>query len=87
MKHALLMLALFTLGACVDTLSETRGTFTDSETGRTYSSVTREFQRGDGSTYRRTTILVGGERVSCRAGDQRDCELALTDAFVRDRTN
>jgi len=86
MKNALMLLTLPVLAACVDTLSETRGTFQDSETGRTYPSITREFQRGDGSTYRRTTIIVGGERVSCSAGDQRDCELALTDAFVRDRT-
>ena len=80
-----ILLALPFLAACVSIVGEERGTFVDSDTGRSYPSVTRELQRQDGSTYRRTTITVGAERVSCAAGDQKDCELALSDTFVRDR--
>ncbi len=86
MRFVLLLPPALLLAACSTggLLSETPGTFSDR--GRTYPTIIREYQREDGSTYSRTTIRVGAERVTCVTGDVRDCRLALTDIFVRDRS-
>lgn len=81
MKPLVLLATCLSLAACVDTISETPGTFT--VRGTTYDTVTRQFQRSDGSTYARTTIYVGAERVTCRANDQADCEAALWQTYFR----
>ena len=83
MKRLACLPAVLTLVACVTTLSEVPGTFTDR--GRTYPTITREFERPDGSTYARMTIIVGNERVSCIPEDVRDCRLALATRPVRER--
>jgi hypothetical protein len=83
MKPAIVVFSLLLSAACVETVSDMKGTITIR--GRTYPTLTREFKRPDGSTYERMTIIVGAERVSCIPADIRDCELALTDIFVRDR--
>lgn len=75
--------ALLTLTACAETVQQSEGTF--NYRGDTYRSVTRTFQREDGSTYMRRTIYFGAERVSCRADDDKDCELAISTRLVRDR--
>ena len=84
MRTLTAILALLALSACAETVSETPGTFT--YRGDTYRTVTRTFQREDGSTYDRRTIYLGAERVSCSATDDRDCRVALADLFVRDRS-
>lgn len=81
MKYLAILPAALSLTACVSTVSEVRGTFTDGN--RSYPSVTREFQRADGSTYSRMSILVGHERVSCMPDDVRDCRLAIASRLVR----
>ncbi|WP_299284601.1 hypothetical protein [uncultured Tateyamaria sp.] len=83
MKAFISLCAAFILAGCADTVNQSSGTITDR--GRTYDTVTRTFQRSDGSTYSRTTIYVGAERVTCRAGDRRDCQTALIDTYNRDR--
>ncbi|MEX0368649.1 MAG: hypothetical protein AB3N22_21520 [Ruegeria sp.] len=83
MKQLSLLLCFTLLIACVDTVSETRGTFT--VRGTTYETVTRQFQRSDGSTYSRMTIYAGAERVTCRPNDRADCDAALWQ--TRYRTN
>lgn len=77
------LIGLLGLAACAQIVSETRGTYTDF--GRTYPAVTRVYQNDDGSTYSRTTITVGAERVTCITGDRRDCRTALIDTINRDR--
>ncbi|MEM8653308.1 MAG: hypothetical protein AAGF36_01070 [Pseudomonadota bacterium] len=83
MKHIVFFGCIGLLTGCVDTMSETPGTF--SARGETFDTTTRQFQRPDGSTYERMTIYVGAERVSCIPGDRADCERALIDIYNRDR--
>ncbi|MEL7093008.1 MAG: hypothetical protein AAFN94_14850 [Pseudomonadota bacterium] len=75
MRFILPLIATFALSACVTTIAEERGTITFGL--ETYDTVTRTFQREDGSTYARTTIRLGAERVSCRANDPVDCRAAI----------
>lgn len=83
MTRAVLVLALLAIAGCAEVVSESRGTYT--EFGRTYPSITRVYQNDDGSTYSRTTIISGAERVTCITGDRRDCRTALIDTVNRDR--
>lgn len=83
MKRLLPLSPLVLLAACATQVSESRGTYSD--LGRTYPAVTRVYQNDDGSTYSRTTITVGAERVTCITGDRRDCRTALIDTINRDR--
>ena len=76
-------LAGLALSACTTTIAEEPGTIT--LRGDTYRTVTRTFQSEDGRTYQRMTVYVGAERVSCIPGDVRDCEVALSDIFTRNR--
>ena len=77
------ILSVLILSACATTVAEEPGTIT--LRGETYRTVTRTFQREDGSTCQRMTIYVGAERVSCIPGDIRDCRVALSDIFTRSR--
>ena len=70
-----LMMMPFSLSA--KTISETEGTFVFE--GQTYRSVTRVFERRNGSTYTRRSIRVGSRNVTCSATDDRDCTLAIRD--------
>ncbi|WP_299743626.1 hypothetical protein [uncultured Tateyamaria sp.] len=81
--RAILVLALLAAAGCAEVVSETRGTYT--EFGRTYPSVTRVYQNDDGSTYSRTTIISGAERVTCITDDRLDCRAALFDTVNRVR--
>lgn len=83
MKPLFFILIGLTLAACAETTNETRGTFT--ARGETFETMTRQFQRADGSIYERMTIYVGAERVSCIPNDRADCETALIDVYNRDR--
>ena len=83
MIRTLATLSVLTLSACSTTIAEEPGTIT--LRGDTYRTVTRTFQTDDGRTYQRMTVFVGAERVSCIPGDVRDCEVALSDIFTRNR--
>lgn len=75
MRLALPLIASLAMSACVSTIAEERGTL---RVGiETYDTVTRTFQREDGSTYARTTVRVGAERVSCRPNDPVDCRAVV----------
>ncbi|MEM6761012.1 MAG: hypothetical protein AAF601_16175 [Pseudomonadota bacterium] len=75
MRLFLPFIATLALSACTTTIAEERGTISFGL--ETYDTVTRTFQREDGSTYSRTTIRLGAERVSCRANDRADCRSAI----------
>lgn len=72
-----LFIASLALSACVTTTQEVPGTITIGT--RTYETVTRTFQRDDGSTYARTTVFVGTQRASCRPDDFLDCRGAVNE--------
>ena len=84
MRLASLLPLPLLVAACSTTINETTGSFT-SDRGRTYPTITREFQQDNGATYSRTTIIVGARRVSCATGDARDCNQALYEVFDRER--
>lgn len=85
MRLTFLVPPLLMLAACspATLISETPGTFTDR--GRTYPSVVKVFQTEDGSTFSRTTIRVGAQRVGCNTDDRLDCRAALTELRFRNR--
>lgn len=78
MRIVALFVVSLALAACVQTASETPGTFVFE--GRSFDTVTREFVRSDGSTFQRRSIRYGSRFVSCSATDDRDCEGAIRDA-------
>lgn len=81
MRLLIVMTSLLSLAACAEQISETRGTY--SEFGRTFPSVTRTYRAEDGSTYSRTTIIVGAQRTTCITGDRSDCNAALNVVLSR----
>ena len=83
MIRSLTVLSFVTLAACSTTIAEEPGTVTIQ--GNTYPTVTRTFQREDGSTYSRMTIRAGTDRVTCMPDDLADCRTALWESRMRDR--
>ena len=81
MRFPVTILISLSLAACAETASEQQGIFVYS--GRTYSAVTREFVRNDGSTYSRRSINYGGHFVSCSATDDLDCRAAIAEQRSR----
>ncbi|WP_223422374.1 hypothetical protein [Tateyamaria pelophila] len=78
MRFIAVFLMALPLSAWAKTISETEGTFVYND--ETYSSVTRELERADGSTYSIRTIKVGARFVDCSATDDEDCAGAIRDA-------
>lgn len=76
--------SLIALSACVTVVAEQEGRFTYKN--ETFRTVTRTYQRDDGSTYKRRTIYLRAERVTCSATDNLDCAVALSDLAARARS-
>lgn len=77
MRILALLLMMMPFSVCAKTISETAGTFVYD--GQTYRSVTRVFERRNGSKYARRSIRVGSRNVTCSATDDKDCILAIRD--------
>ena len=73
------LIALLTLAACAEVVSERPTTFTYQ--GRTFEAVTRTFQTDNGS-YSRRSIRVGARFVTCSATDDRDCDSQIFRATI-----
>ncbi|MFK7879966.1 hypothetical protein [Roseobacter sp.] len=66
------------LCACATVTSQSAGTITVD--GKTYQTITREFQAGKGAvarSYATTTVAVGAQRINCVPDAPENCEKTI----------